>query len=128
MKEDNIIMDSDEEKIYIEHLYTVEDYFTFNIKIKSGEFSGASNFCIARENIVSIIENLSEMYTELKGYCEINDCDSDANIKMKMDKYGHVFVFGQIGGSHEEHSMKFRFNTDQTVLNRLIKMLKTILN
>ena len=127
MKEDNAIINLKNKKLNIEHLYTVEDYFTFNIKVKSEEFSGASNFCMSRESIVSIIENLSKMYEELKGYCEIKDYDSDANVKIEMDKYGHLYVFGQIGGSHEEHFMKFKFNADQTFLNTLIEMLKTLL-
>ena len=124
MNEEYVIIDSEGKKLNIEYLYTVDDYITFNIKVKSQEFSGVSNFSMSKESVTSIIENLSIMYEKLKGFCEIKDCDSDANIKIEMDKYGHLYVFGQIGGSHEDHFMKFKFKADQTVLGRFMKVLK----
>jgi hypothetical protein len=127
MNEGTVIIDSEGKKLVIEHLYTVEGYFTFNIKVKSGEFAGASNFCISKENILSVIEALSKMHEQLTGYCEISDSDSDAHITIEMDKLGHMRMTGQIGGSHEEHYMKFKYITDQTVLINLIQMLKALL-
>lgn len=127
MNEGTVIIDSEGKKLVIEHLYTVEGYFTFNIKVKSGEFAGASNFCISKENILSVIEALSKMHEQLTGYCEISDSDSDAHITIEMDKLGHMSMTGQIGGSHEEHYMKFKYITDQTVLINLIQMLKAFL-
>ena len=127
MTDNNMLINSEGKELIVEHLYTVEGYFTFNIKIKSGEFAGASNFCMPKESINSIIEKLSEMDKELKGFCEIKDYDSDAYIEIEMDKLGHMCVSGQIGGSHEEHSMKFKYNTDQTVLVNLMRMFKALL-
>jgi hypothetical protein len=124
---DNVVIDADGKKLIIEHLYTVEDYFTFNIKVQSGEFIGASHFCISKENILSIVEVLSKMYETLSGCCEINDNDSDAHINLEIDKLGHIHMTGQIGGSHEEHSMKFKYSTDQTALSALIQNLKSSL-
>lgn len=127
MNEDTVIIDCEDKKLIIEHLYTVEDYFTINIKVKSGEFAGASNFCISKENILSVIEVLSNMHKQLTGYCEVRDSDSDAHITIEMDKLGHMSMIGQIGGSHEEHYMKFKYITDQTVLINLIHILKAFL-
>lgn len=121
---DNIIVCSDGSELTLEHLYTVEDYLTYNIKIKSGEFSGASNFCMSRDNVVMLIEELTKMHNELKGSCELKDYDSDANIIIEMDKLGHLFIYGQIGGSHEEQSLKFKMNSDQTVLEELKNIFK----
>ncbi|SHL04368.1 hypothetical protein [Desulforamulus aeronauticus] len=122
-----VIISSEGKKLVIEYLYTVENYFTFNIKVKSGEFTGASNFCISKESIVSVVETLSKMHEQLSGYCEISDSDSDAHITVEMDKLGHMYMTGQIGGSHEEHYMKFKYITDQTVLINLIQILKAFL-
>lgn len=127
MIENNLLINSEGKELIVEHLYTVEDYFTFNIKIKSGEFAGASNFCIPKDRIISIVETLSDMHKELKGHCEINDSDSDAYIMIEMDKLGHMCIYGQIGGSHEEHFMKFKYTTDQTVLGSLIRLFKALL-
>jgi len=127
MSGSNVPINSEGNQLIVDHLYTVHGYSTFNVKVKSGEFTGASNFCIPRERILSITETLSEMHKELKGRCEINDSDSDAYIVMEMDKLGHMYVCGQIGGSHEEHVLKFKYPTDQTVLVDLIRILKTLL-
>lgn len=127
MNEGVVIIDSEGKKLVIEHLHTVEGYFTFNIKVKSGEFAGASNFCISKENILSVIEVLSKMHEQLTGYCKISDSDSDAHIIIEMGKLGHMCMTGQIGGSHEEHYMNFKYITDQTVLINLTQMLKALL-
>ena len=120
----NIVVDSDGKGFVVEYLYSVDKYSTFNIKIKSMGFSGMSNFCMPQEKIASYIESLSEMYSKLTGYCEIKDSDSDAYIKIEMHKRGHVSICGQVGGSHEEHSMRFKYTTDQTVLVNLIQIFK----
>lgn len=127
MTDGNAVINSEGKELIVEHLYSVEDYFTFNIKVKSGEFAGASNFCMPKESVVLIIEKLSEMYKDLKGCCEVKDYDSDAFIALQMDKLGHMCVYGQIGGSHEEHSMKFKYDTDQTVLVNLMRLFKLVL-
>lgn len=122
-----MIINSEGKELCIDHLYTVEDYFTFNIKVKSGEFAGTSNFCMPKESAVLIIEALAMMNKDLKGSCELKDYDSDAHIIIEMDKLGHAVIYGQIGGSHEEHFMKFKYETDQTILEKLIRTFKSLL-
>jgi len=121
-----MIINLEGKELIVEHLYTVEDYFTFRIRVKSGDFSGTSNFCISKEALLSIFEKLTKMHKELKGCCEINDSDSDAYITFDMDKFGHMSVYGQIGGSHEDHFMKFKYSTDQTVLEKIIQLFKEL--
>jgi hypothetical protein len=67
------------------------------------------------------------MNTELTGCCEIADNDSDAYITFRMDKFGHMIVFGQIGGSQEEHFMKFKYDSDQTIIDKLVKLFTELL-
>jgi len=110
--------------ILIEHLYTVDNYLTFCVKVKSGLFAGASNFCIPRDKLLSLIEQFSIMQKELAGMSEIMDSDSDAFIKFEMQKFGHLSIYGQVGGSHEDHYMRFKYITDQTVLTNMIHLLK----
>lgn len=127
MAENNVLINSEDKELVIEHLYTVEGYFTFNIRVKSGRFAGASNFCIQKEKLVSIAQTLSVMHKELKGCCNINDSDSDAFISIEMDKFGHIYINGQIGGSHEEHFMKFKYTTDQTVLEQFVRLINDLM-
>lgn len=127
MNDGTVIIDFESKKLVIEKLYAVEGYYTLNIKVKSGEFAGASNFCVSKDNILSAIEALSMMNEKLTGHCKISDNDSDSHITFEIDKFGHMRMTGQIGGSHEEHYMNFEYITDQTVLNKLIQMLKGFL-
>lgn len=124
MIQDNMMIALKGKELSIEYLYIVENFATLKVKVKSGDFMGVSKFCISEEVITSTIEKLTEMHKELKGICEIVDSDSDAYITLEMDKLGHVIVFGQIGGSHEEHFMKFKYATDQTVLKNIIFLFK----
>lgn len=117
---------SKNDELIIEPLCTNEDYIRFKIKIKSGEFTGASHFCVSGNLLRSFIEILSKMYKDLTGSCELNDYDSDANLKIKIQELGHVDISGQMGGSHEDHSMRFKLATDQTVLANLIQVLKAM--
>lgn len=123
----SIIFDSDEKFLTVEHLYTIEKYLTMQINIRSGEFSGASNFCMPSEKLLSIIQELRKMNNTLSGRCSLNDYDSDAHINFEMGELGHLRVSGQIGGSHESHFMKFKYVIDQTILQNLIKTLEIIL-
>ncbi|WP_042228142.1 hypothetical protein [Paenibacillus popilliae] len=128
MYNDNkVLFASDGRELIVNHLYTIEDYFTFDIKVKSGEFTGASNFCMPKEKVIFMVESLSKMLQTLEGYCEVKDYDTDANVVLEMEKLGHMCIYGQLGGSHEEHSMKFKYTADQTVAANLMKMLKALL-
>jgi len=82
----DLVIDVENKILKIKHLYSVDNYLTFNIKVKSGDFSGVSNFCLARNQVVSIVEVLSKMYKELDGHCKLNDCDSDSYLKIEMQK------------------------------------------
>ena len=121
-----MIFNSGEKSLSFEYLYTVEDYLTFKIIVRSGEYSGTSNFCISKDQRISAIRSFSDMHDKLVGSCTLKDYDSDAYITFEMSKLGHMNVFGQIGGSHADHFMKFKYVIDQTILQSLIQMLQNI--
>lgn len=111
----------------IEHLYTVENYYTFKMTVSSGDyFSGTSNFCLSKEQLSMIINEVSNMYKTLKGRCEFADYDSDSYILLEMESLGHMSISGRIGGSHGDHSLKFKFITDQTALGRIIDSFRNV--
>ncbi|HWQ41231.1 MAG TPA: hypothetical protein VN456_04260 [Desulfosporosinus sp.] len=121
---ENVVFCSEKNELIVEHLYTVEDYLTYNIQVKSGLFAGASNFCLPKEEVCLLIEKITYIHKELSGNCEIKDTDSDAYIIIETEKLGHISLHGQIGGSHEDHFMKFKYSIDQTVLIGLMQILK----
>lgn len=114
--------------LILDCLYVVDGYVTFNVKVTSGEFSGASNFCLAKEKVKLAIEELSKMYDTLQGSYVIRDNDSDAHMIFEIQKLGHLHVQGQIGGSHEEHLVKFKYVADQTILVELINVFRNFYN
>ena len=63
------------------------------------------------------------MKIDLVGSCDLYDYDSDASILFEMGKFGHLHISGQIGGSHQDHIVRFKFISDQTFLPYLIKSL-----
>jgi hypothetical protein len=104
----------------------VEGYITFLIKIKSGEFSGASNFCISESALQNAITSLSEMYNNLTGSCQIQDYDSDDFVLFKFLNLGHIEISGQAGGSHCPQYLRYQFTTDQTVLGSIVSILRSM--
>ncbi len=120
----NVVFNSKDEELIFEYLYTVDDYLNFNIKVKTGEFSGASSFCISKKIIIEIINQLSMMISDLRGVCELRDYDSDSHIAFESLSLGHVSVFGQIGGSHQDNNLRFKYVIDQTGLNNILKILE----
>ncbi|MFD2701952.1 hypothetical protein ACFSVM_15920 [Paenibacillus shunpengii] len=127
MNDIDAVISNDSQLLCLEHLYTVDDYLTLSIRVKSGGFSGESNFCISKERINLIIEKLREMQRNLLGSITLDDYDSDANIIFKVSGLGHLVITGQIGGSHAEHMLKFKFVSDQTIINGLIDILNSFL-
>jgi hypothetical protein len=76
--------------------YLKEDYLTFLVTVRSGEFSGQSTFCIRRLILREFAEALMEMSARLIGQATLSDYDSDDFIDFSVDKYGHVKVSGQV--------------------------------
>ncbi len=120
----NTIICTEKVKFNIAYTDTENDYFHLMIQVQSGMFSGASEFCISRKIIIEIVETLKNMHKTLKGSCKINDFDSDGYIMIEMQNLGHVCISGQMGGTHQDHYMKFKFITDQGMLPNLIQILK----
>ena len=107
-------------------------YCMVEIKIKTsssmgGWFEGKHSFSFVKDEVSTYIGQLTKMHSDLTGSIEINDSESDSNIVLKMTKYGHVLVHGQIGGTHTENYLTFNYETDQTVLPGFINFMKSLL-
>jgi len=116
------------DNIVLEHLYTVEGYITFSVRVKAGEFSGATNFCIAESSLREAISAFCEMYKNLKGKCQMNDSDSDDFMCFEMENLGHMTITGQLGGSYNIPFLKYQNRTDQTVLAEIIAKFKSMIS
>ena len=100
--------------------YLVQINFTFDLTVLSNGFSGTSHFCVRRDQIEKLCSDLTTMKQAMSGNTTLEDNDSDASINFQMNPLGQVIIYGQIGGSHEDNYLKFRFETDQTCLEPLL--------
>jgi len=125
---DVVILDDMDKKLCIEYLYCVEDYYTMTFKVQSSKFRGESNFCISKQELVKIIEYLNVANKELKGNVQISDSDSDSYINITVKNTGRLMIDGQIGGSFEDNYIKFKYESDQTIISNLIRFFKYELN
>jgi len=94
--------------------YLVYVNFTFDLSVLSDNFSGTSHFCVRRDQLEEMCSKLSNMHLKLFGSTILEDNDSDGFIKFEIESNGWLIVSGQVGGTHEDHSVRFKFQTDQT--------------
>ncbi len=113
---------SEQALFFLEHLYTIKENITFSVYIKSFRYSGEYSFCVHYKKITEIIFTLELMNRKLEGEVTLKDTGSDAFVMLSFDPKG-LFVSGQIGGSHEDNYMVFRFKADQVIIGALINKL-----
>ena len=114
--------------ISFEYIETKQGYITFNKAVVSGEFSGSSNFCLSIDALSDAIIYINKIYVELNGEFQINDYDSNDFILFKVEKYGHVKISGQVGGTHRKQYLVYEMDTDQTFLKEIISNLEKLIN
>lgn len=117
-----------DEYVILATKYLVQTSFTFTLKVSSGGFYGNSSFCIRKDQLQNVCNNLKSMYSNLEGFTRINDNDSDAYVLMQIKRNGHLTIEGQVGGSYQDHFMNFKFQTDQTCIPSLIKDFESLSN
>lgn len=105
--------------ISVESLYCMGGYVTYEVTISNGSFSGRCNFCILEDNVKDYVKVIDNLINSLSGEIEIQDCESDAYIKLYFEDTMNFYVIGQIGGSYEDNTLKFKLKADQTILYRL---------
>lgn len=116
------------ERLSFSARYLVQLNFTFDITVLSNGFSGTSHFCVRRDEIEKMCADLTSMRLALSGKTKLEDNDSDAFIEFEIESNGRLNVSGQIGGTHEDHFVKFKFQTDQTCISSFVEDFKSLLN
>lgn len=117
---------SADKKLAITGMYLVDGYVTFRIEMKSFSFSGTDSFCSNKRDIDAFCTQMTDMYNTLKGEAILYDYDSDNYLKFEMHYNGSLTLSGQLGGSHNEHFVKFSFDTDQTAIPSFIGHLNKL--
>ena len=109
------------ERLLFATRYLVQINFTFDLTVLADSFGGTSHFCVRREQIEKFCSDLTLLKDRLSGNTNLEDNDSDASVNIQIERNGEVYVFGQVGGSHEDNYVKFKFPTDQTCIEPLIE-------
>jgi hypothetical protein len=132
MKEiDDIIelkTNTETERLSFATRYLVYINFTFDLSVLSDNFSGTSHFCVRRDQLEKMCSDLTNMHLTLSGTTILDDNDSDGFVKYEIEPNGKFNVSGQVGGTHEDHYVKFKFQTDQTCIPPFVQDFKSLLN
>jgi hypothetical protein len=131
MKEINAIIElqtnNSKKKLSFSTRYLVQINYTFDLTVISNSFAGTSHFCVRKDEIETFCNNLEKMYSLLTGSSQLNDNDSDGYIEFTIYDDGQLKVCGQVGGSHEDHFVKFEFMSDQTCIPQFVTDFKKLL-
>jgi|SRR5687767_3725938 len=100
--------------------YLVQINFTFDLTVLAEGFGGTSHFCVRRDQLEKLCSDLHKMHSTLTGTTNLEDNDSDAFVEFSIEPFGHLIVNGQVGGSHEDSFVKFRFQTDQSCIPEFV--------
>ncbi len=102
-------------------------YCTFDIKIRSGVFSGIADGCEYDhqewEKFISSLEDLINFRIKKTSLFETGYGN---RIDLECDRTGHIRVSGEIYGDACSHYLKFEFDTDQTAFPPFINALKSL--
>lgn len=116
------------ERLSFSTRYLVQINFTFDLTVLSDGFSGTSHFCVRREQIERMCADLTKMHLQLSGSTKLDDNDSNAFLEFEIESTGWLNVHGQVGGTHEDHFVRFRFRTDQTCIPAFVQDFKILLD
>ena len=107
--------------------YLVQVNFTFDLAFQNDYFSGTAHFCVRKDEIEKLCAELKLILTSLSGTSKLNDNDSDAFIEFGINTENQVSILGQIGGSHEDNFMQYKFMADIIAINAFINDLNNLL-
>ncbi len=107
--------------------YLVQINFTFDLTVLSDSFIGTAHFCVRRDQLEDMCSDLTNMHLKLSGTTKLDDNDSDAFVEFGIEPNGRLNVTGQVGGTHEDHFVKFKFQTDQTCIPQFVQEFKALL-
>lgn len=111
----------DSSKLVLATRYLVQINYTFDMTGATKLKSHTSHFCVRKEQIFDFVCCINQGIT-----AELQDNDSDGYIKI-IFKEDTIFVYAQIGGSHEEN-IYIEFNTGINAAFIFTEGLRELLN
>ena len=120
--EDNYLMI----KNFVYHQKDIYYNTSFDLEIRSGSFCGIAPCEYDIKEFRKLVQELSKMFEFKKQIVMFNDIRYGSSVKFEADKTGHINISGEIFGEALEHSLKFSFVADQSVLKQFISELQNM--
>lgn len=119
------------EKLIISDIFiSYNDYYSgnpyntkFKVKVSSGDFSGTSQFQYNIKDFIDFVEEINRLYDFRTKKVKLKDISYGSNIEFYMDKAGYLTISGNIFGESMEHSLTFKFVTDQSTIKTFCRSL-----
>ena len=111
-------------KLYFSFDVEVSDYYYYYIYFENNDFKAKIGASYYKLDLESFIKNVD---SNLNANDTINlfETDSDGYISFKkLDNLGHFELKGILGGSHDNFSLRFTIDVDQTTLIILANYFK----
>ena len=108
LMDNGIIYQNHISSISVQPLYCIGGYVTYEVAVSTDNFSGSCSFCLSEDGVKAYVEVINNMIKSLSGEIEIRDCESDAYLKLYFEDTKNFYVLGQIGGSYEDNTLKFK--------------------
>ena len=100
---------------------------SFDIKVRSGVFSGIADKCECDyKQLQELIVLLEDMIAFKRKEITFTEIGYGNKINFRCDSTGHIEVSGEIQGGAGSHFMKFEFMTDRTVFPVFIDELRSL--
>lgn len=107
--------------------YLVQVNFTFDLSVKSDMFSGIAHFCVRKDEIESLCDELNNMTKNFNGTFRLQDYDSDGYIEFTISSTKTIDIYGQLGGTHEDNFMHYKFTTHISAIDSFVAGLTKLL-
>lgn len=72
-------------------------------------------------------DDLTNMHSALLRITALDDNDSVGFVEFEIEPNGRLNVSGQVGGTHEDNFVKFKFETNQTCIPQFVQDFKSLL-
>lgn len=99
------------------------------IDIKSGNYRACGALWLNTKELYNFFITLKECWSNLKGEVKFMTYESDLELVIKFDKFGHVIIHGNYIERHDEgNKLIFEIISDQSFMQETIRNLSNIIS
>ncbi len=104
------------------------NWLATKLAVEAGPFSGSFKVAFTTHDFISLHDQLKKAAESLSGTVSFQNLEDDLSLNIEFDKRGRATVSG-VAHPHgsQRVALHFRFETDQSVLNRTAQELGAVL-